>query len=165
MNLLELINNGVYETELTRKITINGSTQAYKVYRIDPSLLFYNNNNDRIATWINQYEHSNSTKLADLDLEAYNRVIEKFVYGSNPVALERTKKNIELVNQREAGVVLPDGRIIDGNRRFTCIRMINRANEEKMFFEAVILPFSIENDYKQIKLLELSIQHGEEQVL
>ena len=164
MNLMEYINNGVYETNLTRKLTLEGSTKAYKVYKIDPTLLFYNDNNDRIATWINEYNSTNQGKLSDLPLDEYNAVIEKFVYDSNPAALEKTKRSIEITDQREAGVVLLDGRIIDGNRRFTCVRMINKSIlDEKRLFEAVILPYSLENNYKKIKLLELSIQHGEEQ--
>ena len=47
-----------------------------------------------------------------------------------------------MVGQREAGVVLPDGRVIDGNRRFTCLRKLHREypNDEKFsYFLAAII--------------------------
>lgn len=158
-----MIGNGVYETTFTRKLTIDGITTAFKVYRVDVSLLYYNDKNDRISTWINQYNHEHDVKLDALDKEEYNRVIEQFVYNSNPAALEKTKNNIELVNQREAGVSLRDGRVIDGNRRLTCIRMLNRKNPNIKYFETVILDMDLNDNYKRIKTLELLIQHGEEQ--
>ncbi|MBR6614835.1 MAG: hypothetical protein IKK95_02520, partial [Lachnospiraceae bacterium] len=96
------------------------------------------------------------------DREAYNAIIEKFIVESNPDAIKKTQTNIELVDQREAGVVLVDGRIIDGNRRFTCLRRLAEKNDRFNYFEAVILDRDIENSAKQIKMLELSIQHGEE---
>ena len=66
------------------------------------------------------------------------------------------------MEQREPGVVLNDGRIIDGNRRYTCLRQLAGEDAKFGWFEAVILDRSIESNAKQIKLLELSIQHGEE---
>src|SRR5699024_2775223 len=91
----------------------------------------------------------------------YNDVVERFIYESNPKAIDKTKNNIELVGQRETGVVLNDGRVIDGNRRFTCLRRIAKDYAKTQYFEAVILERDIENNEKEIKLLELSIQHGE----
>ena len=81
---------------------------------------------------------------------------------SNPDAIKRTQTNIELVDQREAGVTLADGRIIDGNRRFTCLRRLAKKNERFRYFETVILDRKIEDSAKQIKLMELGIQIGEE---
>ena len=95
--------------------------------------------------------------------EEYNHVIQKFIIDSNPGAIEKTKNNIALVNQREPGVVLKDGRIIDGNRRFTCLRLLHETDPSFNYFETVILDDSGENSQKQIKMLELAIQHGEEQ--
>lgn len=63
-----------------------------------------------------------------------------------------------MVDQREPGVVLSDGRIIDGNRRYTCLRKLSEKNDRFKYFEAVILERNIENNAKQIKMLELFIQ-------
>ena len=126
-------------------------------------MLFYNDQNDRIATWISQYRSQHEGQVPSiLNKEDYNSIIEDFIVKSNPGAIAATQNNIELVEQREPGVVLADGRIIDGNRRFTCLRKLADKNDRFKYFEAVILDRNIENSAKQIKMLELSIQHGEE---
>ena len=165
MNLLieGIAQHAVVKTAMTRKLTVDGLTKAYPVYKIHLDWLFYNDQNDRIATWISQYRAQHDGQAPDSsDREAYNAIIEKFIVESNPDAIKKTQTNIELVDQREAGVVLVDGRIIDGNRRFTCLRRLAEKNDRFNYFEAVILDRDIENSAKQIKMLELSIQHGEE---
>ena len=158
-----LSQHAVQKTALTRKLTVDGVTEAYPVYRIKLDQLYYNDQNDRISTWISQYRTQHDGRAPDLeDRDAYNQVIEQFIVESNPDALRKTRTNIKLVGQREPGVVLNDGRIIDGNRRFTCLRQISAEDTKFGWFEAVILDRSIERSAKQIKLLELSIQHGEE---
>jgi len=155
-------NNYVIPTEYTRKLTIDGHTASYQVYKIRLDQLYYNNQNDRIATWISKYKADENISKIDVHDEHYNDVIEQFIYESNPKAIEKTKNNIDLMGQREPGVVLNDGRIVDGNRRYTCLRKIEREKAETQYFEAVILDRDFENDEKEIKLLELYIQHGEE---
>ena len=163
-NLLGIGNESfVIKTGLSKKITINGVTKAYPVYKVRLDMLFYNDQNDRIATWISQYKSENGIdSFADLDREEFNSIIERFIVQSNEAAIEKTQLNISLVNQREPGVTLSDGRIIDGNRRFTCLRRLSKENTEFNWFETVILETNIESDRKQIKMLELAIQHGEE---
>lgn len=165
MNLLRegMEQHVVEKTTLTRKLTLDGLTKAYPVYKVRLDQLYYNDQNDRIATWISQYKTQHNGAAPSLeDREEYNRIIEEFVVASNPEAIHKTQNNIELVDQREPGVVLADGRIIDGNRRFTCLRRLSQKNDRFNYFETVILDRNIENNAKQIKLLELSIQHGEE---
>lgn len=163
-NLLQLIGTeAVQKTTLTRKVTYAGKTAAYPVYRVRLDALYYNDQNDRIATWITRYRSENgSDSLAKLTGEDYNDVIENFIFESNPESILKTQKNIALVGQREPGVALADGRIVDGNRRYTCLRRIQRDSPEPVYFETVIMDVDIHKDKKQIKLLELAIQHGEE---
>lgn len=165
MNLLQINDpERLAKTSLSRKLTLGGVTKAYPVYRVSLDLLFYNDQNDRIATWITQYKNDSSKEdFANLSRDEYNGIIEKFIIDSNSAAIEKTKNNIALVNQREPGVVLSDGRIIDGNRRFTCLRLLNREDPSVRYFETVILDDLSENGKKQVKMLELAIQHGEEQ--
>lgn len=165
MNLLKdgIAQQAVVKTAQTRKLTVDGLTKPYPVYKVRLDWLFYNDQNDRIATWISQYKAQHDGKAPDsTDREAYNAIIEQFIVDSNPEAIRKTQTNIEMVDQREAGVVLADGRIIDGNRRFTCLRRLAAKNDRFGYFETVILDRNIENSAKQIKMLELSIQHGEE---
>lgn len=163
-SLLKLVGNDVVQkTTLTRKVTYNGETVVYPVYRVRLDALYYNDQNDRIATWITKYESENGREaLSGLNIEIYNRIIENFIVESNPDAIVKTQKNITLVGQREPGVTLADGRIVDGNRRYTCLRRIQRESQAPVYFETVIMDMDIREDRKQIKLLELAIQHGEE---
>ena len=166
MNLLAITDTAVVKkTALTRKLTLGGITKTYPVYSVRLDVLFYNDQNDRIATWITQYKNeSGDISFSEDRREEYNKIIERFIISSNPAAIEKTKNNIALVNQREPGVVLSDGRIIDGNRRYTCLRLLSAERaDEHMFFETVILDDTAQNNQKQIKMLELAIQHGEEQ--
>lgn len=158
-----LESGAVVKTQMTKKFSIDGTTQIFPVYRIRLDLLYFNDQNNRIATWLSQYrsEHNGDSPSTN-DKESFNMIIEDYIIKSNPEAIKRTETNIELVDQREPGVVLNDGRIIDGNRRFTCLRHLARKTEKFNAFEAIILDRDIEKSAKQIKLLELAIQHGEE---
>lgn len=165
MNLLtEGIDKGyVLPTEQKVKHTLDDDTKLYKVYKIRTDLLFYNDQNDRIATWVSAYNAEHSKPLKSLSLSEYNDVIESFIVNSNTDAIRKTETNIELVGQRVPGVVLNDGRVIDGNRRLTCIRRIARKRTETGWFEAAILDDAASSDAKRIKMLELAIQLGEEE--
>ena len=163
MNLLQdgITNKSVIKTNLNKQLRIDNHTSTYEVYDIRLDCLYYNDQNDRIATWMSKYKSDNDIKTVDMtDLEEYNNIIERFIVDSNPDAMRKTKNNIKAIGQQEYGVVLNDGRIIDGNRRFTCLRQIQRESGQTQYFKAVILPHDIENNAKQIKMLELSLQLG-----
>ena len=162
MNLLHITDTTLVEkTDLSRKLTLAGITKAYPVYRVRLDQVFYNDQNDRIATWMSKYRSDNHIDNIDKsDIASYNRIIEEFIVDSNPDAMKRTKNNIRAIGQQEFGVVLNDGRIIDGNRRFTCLRQIERETGQPQFFKAVILSHDIEHNAKQIKMLELALQLG-----
>lgn len=163
-SLLQLVGtNQVIKTNETRRVVYGGKTVAYPVYKVALDLLYYNDQNDRIATWISRYETENGKDaLQDLDQEIYNRIIEGFITESNSEAIRRTQNNISLVGQQVPGVTLADGRIVDGNRRYTCLRRLQRETKEPRYFETAILDMDIQEDRKQIKLLELAVQYGEE---
>ncbi|MEG0835994.1 MAG: ParB/RepB/Spo0J family partition protein, partial [Christensenellaceae bacterium] len=163
MNLLiaGIKDKAVLLTEASKKLTVDNHTQSYQVYKIRLDYLYYNDQNDRIATWISQYKAEHNVEEIDpSDKEQYNAIIHKFITDSNPDALKKTQTNIELIGQNEPGVVLADGRIIDGNRRFTCLRNIEIKTGKTQYFDAIILEHDIKNNAKQVKLLELMIQHG-----
>lgn len=163
MNLLEkgLLEKSVIETRMNKKLVIDNLTNNYPVYKIQLSKLYYNDQNDRIATWLAQYKSDNKIdSMRDISQDDYNKIIHGLITESNPTSLKKTQQNIELVGQQEAGVVLMDGRVIDGNRRFTCLRNLEQKTGKTQYFEAVILDRSIENNAKQIKMLELMLQHG-----
>ncbi len=161
MQQLDMNNNQVViATDFTKKLTIDGVTRPYQVFKIKLDHLYYNDQNDRIATWLSKFK----TDHPDFGLESenYNDEIHKMIVASNPDAFKKTRANIQLCDQREPGVILMDGRVIDGNRRFTCLRELSQEDDKFGYFEAVILPHSYDdnNGKKIIKALELTIQLG-----
>ncbi len=163
MNLLEdgIKTQSVIKTENKKKLVIDNKSNEYDVYQIKLDFLYFNDKNDRISTWISEYnETENIEKLISSDRAKYNNIIHDFITESNITALKKTQKNIDLIGQQEVGVVLLDGRIIDGNRRFTCLRNIQEETGKTQYFEAVILSHDLEHNEKHIKLLELMLQHG-----
>lgn len=166
MNLLKegIESKSVIATKHLKKLTIDGHPQDYIVYKIKLDALYYNDQNDRIATWISKYKLENNITEFDMrNKDNYNDIIHTFVTESNVKSLENTQRNIRMFGQDEPGVVLADGRVIDGNRRFTCLRNIQKEDVEVGYFKAVILDREIENNKKQIKMLELHLQHGKDE--
>ncbi|KMP97589.1 hypothetical protein TU67_23785 [Bacillus cereus] len=151
---------GIEKTDGTRKLTIKGKTNNYIVYRIPLEKLFYNDRNGRIATYISKYI-AEGNYIDRTIIDEYNDVLHGFIRESNSTALDATKDNISRFGQRLPGVVLQDGRVIDGNRRFTCLRELRKEGND-VFFEAVILDTENGIDERDIKRLELNLQHGEE---
>ena len=145
----------------TKKMNIKGEAINMDVYRIPLDMLYYNDQNDRIATYISKYDSENRN-INDLELNEYNNQIEEFIVKSDKQKFNDTKNNIKNLSQLEPGVVFIDGRVIDGNRRFTCLRKLFKETGDQSFnyFEAVILDSGITQ--KEIKLMELILQHGQE---
>lgn len=162
--LIEGIERGyVQKTGLVTKMTVDGLTDNYPIYKVRLDCLYFNDQNDRIATWISQYKEENGFQTFDKNnKEKYNDKIQDFITESNPERLKQTQNNIALVGQQKFGVVLKDGRIVDGNRRFSCLRNLSKDDERFKWFETVILDKNYEHNAKQIKMLELQIQIGEE---
>lgn len=129
------------------------------VYRIPLDLLYYNNANGRIRSYHNQTDEVARSRD---DKDIYNLQIEKLIEKSDDVKLRKTKKDIQSKGQLIFGYVLDDGRVIDGNRRFTALRQLQREDAQQYFFEAVILPITFENKANRelIKRLELALQMG-----
>ncbi|MDV7758621.1 chromosome partitioning protein ParB [Liquorilactobacillus mali] len=151
------------ETGASKKLPIaNKNNGNYKVYKIPLDELYYNDLNGRIATQFKQYEAENGAITPMKNSSSYNEVFQDLVYNSDAKALDETKKSIENKSQQEPGVVLKDGRVLDGNRRFTAIRIWQQETNVQKFFEAVILDLDAQSDEKKIKELELELQLGTE---
>lgn len=159
MNLLEL---KLGEPVSSKKLTIQGMTKIFDVYRIPIEYLIYNKKNGRIATYVSQFiDEGNEFPMGDN--EAFNKIIEDYIEKSNPDALKKTKANIKIMSQTEPAVVLANGVVLDGNRRFTSLRQLSRegAGAEFSYLEAVILENGNYTE-KDIKRLELNLQHAVE---
>ena len=168
ISLTQLVKNGEFkETGAKPKLPIKIeelNSSLLDVYQIPLKYLFYNDENGRIASEMEK-ERIDLEPVADSVNSEYNDQIAKLIRKDNPSKLNRTKKDIEKDGQKVFGYVLDDGRIIDGNRRFTALRELQNESGKSGYFEAVILPFSYDKkvDRQRIKSLELAIQMGVEE--
>ena len=82
MNLLQegLINGSVKKTDRATKMVVDGLTETYPIYQVRLDKLYFNDQNDRIATWIGQYKADNGiTEFDKTDINAYNDIISTFI--------------------------------------------------------------------------------------
>lgn len=167
MNLLErAVANQLELTGEEKKLSVSVSGQAkdaYSVYAIPLDSLYYNDQNGRITTLYKKYKAEFGELEPEVGNSEYNKIFESFIFDSNQQALKDTTQSIKEKSQQEPGVVLPDGRIIDGNRRFTALRMLHREDNIEKKFNAIILRLDAKTDEKKIKELELDLQLGREE--
>lgn len=134
-------------------------SENLNVYRIPLDMLYYNDANGRIRSAHAHFE--NAARSVD-DGDEYNAIVERLIEDSDSAKLKKTKKDIQEKGQLIFGYVLDDGRVIDGNRRFTALRQLQRETDQQQYFEAVILPVTFKDkaDRELIKRLELALQMG-----
>lgn len=155
---------------IEHRLTIDGKTKSHQSYCVPIDELYFNDLNGRIATYIEEYNNNEglTVNLKDLidqgEYKRYNDIIADFIKKSandGGTSFKKTKNDIETNGQKIPGVILRNGRIIDGNRRFTCLRELyeETGNTKFAYFECVILdvPKTKEQE-RSIKLLELNIQ-------
>lgn len=175
IDLIKLVNEGRLVKGIKARLNIDGKIEEYDTYRIPLHYLYYNDLNGRIATYIEEYEATVTNQETNLDAllktnkEEFNNIIGEYVKDSasdGGASFKKTKKDIQEKNQKLPGVVLADGRVIDGNRRFTVLRELQRETGDPRFeyFEAAILPTpKDEQGWRRIKLLELNLQFNDDE--
>ena len=92
MNLLieGIDNKSVIPANTNKKVTIDNISTDYPVHRIRLDELYYNDQNDRIVTWMAQYkEDSKIENLKSLSAFEYNDIIHKLVTDSNKEAIKK----------------------------------------------------------------------------
>lgn len=166
MNMIERAEkNLLIKTGEKKKLTVRGQVKNYDVYEIPLEFLYYNDQNGRINTMYKKYSSTNGFITPEIGDSEYNKIFEDFIFDSNKQAMRDTIRSIKEKSQQEPGVVLPDGRVIDGNRRLTALRIIEKEEKIPKTFNAVILPLNLNSkiDEKTIKELELDLQLGREE--
>lgn len=149
----------LHETDNINRIRIDGREQNLRVYEVRIDRLRYNVQNGRISTFVSRYHAEHGDMPADAD--ARNAIIERMIEEDNPERLKTTRLDIKAKGQQEVAIILSDGTVIDGNRRFTCLRMLSRETGEPMYLRCYIFPDTY--DTKAIKGLELEIQLGRDE--
>ncbi len=163
--------NETYERGRDVPLNDNGKIVNYKTYYIPIELLYYNNENGRIASYIEEYDDSHDENIDALyvkNKDEYNDLISDFVKDSsndNQTSFKKTKADIRAKGQLEPGVILNDGRIVDGNRRFTALRELYDETHDPRFhcfICAVLETPETEEARRRIKSLELFLQFNED---
>ena len=168
LNMNENYNDwGIKRTSKLKTIVLQNKSQEFEVFKIPMDILVYNPTNGRMfmeAKRFENEEHTNLVILKEQDPIKYNNEVENLIWSTNEERNLATKRDIEKYTQIEPGVVLDDGTVIDGNRRFTCLRRLHREHPEDERFN-YFLAAIIKVDGKQItrqllKEYELRVQFG-----
>lgn len=146
-------------TDNINSIRVNGQNQDQRVYEVRIDKLHYNVQNGRIATFISRFQMEHGELPSAIDER--DALIEKMIEDDNPQRLKTTKFDIKAKGQQDVAIILSNGTVIDGNRRFTCLRMLSRDEASPRFLRCYIFPDTY--DEKAIKGLELEIQLGRDE--
>lgn len=161
---MKKINIKEYATKIQKaKPDWSPNGEILTVYKIPLDKLYYNDENGRIATWISEYNNKNI--LNNKSIQEKNDLIHSFIKKSNSKdSFEKTKNDIKQKGQIRPGVVLIDGRVVSGNRRFTVLRELYQetASDKYGYFECFILEKDLvsEQERKEIKTIERLTQFG-----
>ena len=164
MEINEFIRTGEAEgwlrqTDNINSVLVSGQNQDQRVYEVRTDKLHYNVQNGRIATFISRYQMEHGALPQNADER--DALIERMIEEDNPARLRTTKFDIKNKGQQEVAIILSNGIVIDGNRRFTCLRMLSREEAQPRFLRCYVFPDTF--DEKAIKGLELEIQLGRDE--
>lgn len=147
-----------------KRLRYGGTVRTFIEYEIPIDLLVFNVENGRIASMVKSFEREHSS--LDPERMADAQQIAQFLFDSNEIANEKTKKSIAENGQLETGIITSDGVIVDGNRRASL--MLSILHDDKNYspaehercekFRAVVLPEDANE--KEILRLETTYQMG-----
>lgn len=162
-----LVDWGIERTAKQKVIVWKNESVEYDVYRIPIDILVYNSKNGRMFMEAKKFESDESITLEQLkenDPKHFNDEVENLIWNTNEERNVFTKRDIGKFGQIEPGVVLDDGTVIDGNRRFTCLRRLHREHPDNpkysYFLAAIVKVDGKKITNKILKEYELRVQFG-----
>lgn len=159
---LEVLKKGTPYTH--EDVVYKGSKRLLPVYQIDTSFLIYNKYNGRILSMVKSFERQ--FRKLDPEAETDKAVIEGFLWDSKEDRNKATLDDLKEYGQKRVGIVTRDGIIIDGNRRAS---LLNRLGKERktapIYFNAVILEDTLDDNPREVMRLETTYQMGEDEKL
>ncbi len=164
MEMEKFINTGIAEgwvrkTDNSERKFIGGENQDCPIYEVRVDKLHFNVQNGRIATFISRYQAEHPEGLPQNQTELDN-LIADMIEADNPKHLKTTMLDIKNKGQQQSAIILTNGVVIDGNRRFTCLRKLSAAENTLRMLRCCVFPDTY--DENAIKGLELEIQLGED---
>jgi hypothetical protein len=136
-------------TKRVERHWICGRIQDLDVYRVPAELLYFNVENGRYADKMLRLKADYPGVEIDPREEKWKSKIEGMLAGEHldtardASPFQRLKEDVKAREQLRPGVVLPDGGVIDGNRRLAALRRLAREEQNPIryrYFDAVILP-------------------------
>ncbi len=146
------------------KLYYKGASEFHPVHRINLDLLIYNRHNGRLESEMLTWQHVHAVADHEYNDELHN-LIGSFLWDTNRSRNKRTLQDLERKGQQRPGIVTLDGVIIDGNRRAMLLQRLEKEENEKQYFEAVILPDAYDENEEEIVRLETQYQMGEDAIL
>jgi predicted DNA-binding protein YlxM (UPF0122 family) len=153
----------------TREFIFGKKKVEIDVVKIPIEKLAYNKKNGRIFLGVNEKEKL-GIDFSSMSLEEFNNEIEDIIWNYDEDKNKSTLESIKAHGQLEICLISDEGIIIDGNRRFTCLRRLHRDFPEDNSFKYLktcVLDQNIKEinniDNKDIKRFELNVQFGKEE--
>ena len=143
----------------TKKVKWKDDSVYMNVYKVPLEYLVYNKYNGRIKSRVKSLERFG--KEIDISTDEGKKKIETLLWDSKPDRNKKTKQDIIDNGQLKVGIITRDGIVIDWNRRTMLLNQIEKYD----YFEAVILPTTIEENKREIRKLETSYQMWEDKKL
>jgi len=145
-------------------IIYRGERKLLPVFEIPLEFLVYNKYNGRILSMVKSYERQFHS--LNVENKADKKTIEKFLWESKISRNKITMEDLKEYGQKKIGIVTRDGIIIDGNRRASILnRIAQEGNSGTMYFKAIILDDTLDDNPKEIMQLETKYQMGEDDKL
>jgi len=134
------------------------------VHEINLDFLVYNKYNGRILSMVKSFERQ--FRSLNAELTADKKIIEDFLWESKVDRNRKTMTDLRTYGQKKIGIVTKDGIIIDGNRRSSLLsRIAAEDNKLPVYFKAIILDDTLDDNPQEIMRLETTYQMGEDEKL
>jgi len=159
-------------TDRKSLVWLNSKRQELSVYRLPIKYLYFNIENGRYADKMIDLKEKNPGVEIDPREEKWKDEIFKMLKGEvgdsgkDRDAFELLAKDILAREQLQPGVVLPDGGVLDGNRRFAVLKHLYATQQNPGRFEyldAVVLPENVGS--KDRWRIEAGLQIGKDEKL
>lgn len=145
-------------------IIYRGEKKLLPVFEIPIEYLVYNKYNGRVLSMVKSYERQ--FHPLNMENKADKKTIEKFLWESKVARNKITMEDLKEYGQKKIGIVTKDGIIIDGNRRASILnRIAQEKNSGPMYFKAIILDDTLDDNPREIMRLETTYQIGEDDKL
>ena len=144
------------------RVFVRGKKKILSVYRLPTEFLYFNIQNGRFAA---EYREKIRTEGGVLDPKSPGdaKQIQKMLLDLDPAQTKLDKKDFSEVGQRKAGVITPDGYVIDGNRRLAIITSLFAETQEEKWKYMDVARLTETLEKEDLWRLEGGYQLGKEQ--